>query len=94
MATQLHQNPEERLHELAELLGHRGIPAEVEEHDGRLALRLLSCPYYELAKKDRTICEMEKQMISSVAGAHVHLHHCQLDDKTDNDAGCGCEYQT
>lgn len=45
-------------------------------------LRLYACPYPELAERDRSVCAMEKMMVSQVVGQTVRLSECRLDGAT------------
>ena len=42
-------------------------------------LTALACPYPELAKLDRSVCTMEKLMLSEILGENVRLSECRLD---------------
>jgi predicted ArsR family transcriptional regulator len=70
-----------RLVQLTGLLVDRGVEAEVAE-GARGAIPLLrqhSCPYYELAEADRTICALERKMFEKVLGRGLKLSQCRLD---------------
>ena len=41
--------------------------------------RIHACPYPDLAEHDRSICAMEKMMVSQVLGHSVRLAECRLD---------------
>ena len=70
----------DRLRSAAELFAERDIPIHVEEQpDGLPVLRVLKCPYPELAKDDHRVCEMEKQLFSQVVGGPVELSQCRQD---------------
>ncbi len=75
------QEWEGRLVQLTGLLVDRGVEAEVAE-GARGAIPLLrqhSCPYYELAEADRTICALERKMFEKVLGRSLRLSQCRLD---------------
>jgi predicted ArsR family transcriptional regulator len=72
---------ENRLVQLGAVLHDRGIEAEVVR-DAAGALPILkqhSCPYFELAEADHTICAMERKMFEKVLGRGLRLSHCRLD---------------
>jgi predicted ArsR family transcriptional regulator len=69
----------ERMTSLAGLMGDREIPFEVSTSGSLPVLSALGCPYPELAKKDRSVCTMEKMMLSEMLGSTVLLSECRLD---------------
>ncbi|MEX0613209.1 MAG: MarR family transcriptional regulator [Pirellulales bacterium] len=69
----------ERMTSLASLMGEREIPFEVESSGELPVLTALACPYPELAKLDRSVCTMEKLMLSEMLGENVRLTECRLD---------------
>lgn len=69
----------ERMTTLAELMGDREIPFEVDSSGELPVLTALACPYPELAKLDRGVCTMEKLMLSEILGENVRLSECRLD---------------
>ncbi len=78
----------ERLGRLVALFRRRGILAEMATStDGSLALRLLSCPYQQLADGDRKVCGIERRVLSTALDANVRLTQCRL-----NGARC-CEFE-
>jgi predicted ArsR family transcriptional regulator len=69
----------ERMAELSAVMGEREIPFEVN-HTGALpVLTALACPYPELAQMDRSVCTMEKLMLSEILGNNMRLSECRLD---------------
>jgi len=72
---------EGRLVQLGSILHDRGIEAEVTRGDGSLPpiLKQHSCPYFELAEVDRTVCAMERKMFEKVLGKGLRLSQCRLD---------------
>ncbi len=79
---------QERLRRLVGLFRRRGIVADmVAEPDGRLTLRLISCPYQQLAEGDRKVCGIERRLLATALDASVRLTQCRLDG-----APC-CEFQ-
>ena len=71
--------PQERAQALTELLNAKGIMAEVEVEPGGIFFREYNCPYYELARQYRAICDMEQGMIAQVVNQPVELMSCSLD---------------
>lgn len=72
----------ERMSELAEVMGERKIPFRVDQTGALPVLSALACPYPELAMRDRSVCTMEKMMLSEVLGENVRLSECRLDGGT------------
>ncbi|MCH2183406.1 MAG: MarR family transcriptional regulator [Mariniblastus sp.] len=71
------ESVEERLQSAAEIFVERDIPITVEKVEGLPVLRVLQCPYPDLAKEDHRVCEMEKQLFSQVIGGPVDLCQCR-----------------
>lgn len=69
----------DRMRSLMALMGEREVPVEVDESGGLPVLTMLACPYPDLAEQDRSICAVEKVMISEVLGQGVKLSECRLD---------------
>ena len=71
----------DRMQAIAELFGQRDIPFEVQPgRGGELpVLTALACPYPDLAEQDRSICAMERLMVSALLDAGVSLDQCRLD---------------
>ena len=69
----------ERLLGLERLLRDRGIDVEVDQSKELPVLRQYSCPYYELAATDRTICGIEKRIIEKTLNTNMKLSRCRLD---------------
>ncbi|MEO0529224.1 MAG: winged helix-turn-helix transcriptional regulator [Planctomycetota bacterium] len=69
----------ERMRNLMQLMGERELPVDVDESGQLPVLTLLACPYPQLAEQDRSICAVEKAMISEVLGQGVKLSECRLD---------------
>lgn len=72
---------QERLVQLGTILHDRGVETEVTQSDASAMpiLRQHSCPYFELAEDDRTICAMERKMFEKIVGRGLRLSHCRLD---------------
>ena len=71
--------PQERARALTELLNAKGIMAEVQFEADGIVFREYTCPYYELAREHRAICDMEQDMIGLVMNQPVELVSCTLD---------------
>ena len=69
----------ERMTGVARLMDDREIPFEVNSSGELPVLTALACPYPELAKLDRSVCTMEKLMLSEILGENVRLTECRLD---------------
>ncbi len=80
-----------RLAELQEVFNDRSVPLEVVEP--RQAgvgpmLRVVECPYGELAEADRGVCAMERLLFSELLDTPLRLTECRLDGHD-----C-CQFQT
>lgn len=69
----------DRMKSLVVLMGEREIPFSVDESMSLPIISAHACPYPELAKADRSVCTMEKLMLSEILGANVRLSECRLD---------------
>jgi len=69
----------ERMTALADMMGEREVPFTVDTTSELPVLSALACPYPELAKMDRSVCTMEKLMLSEILGNNVRLSECRLD---------------
>jgi DeoR family suf operon transcriptional repressor len=72
----------ERMNAFADVMGEREIPFVVDQSGSLPVLSALACPYPELAMRDRSVCTMEKMMLSEVLGESVRLSECRLDGAT------------
>ncbi|MEZ6119540.1 MAG: MarR family transcriptional regulator [Pirellulaceae bacterium] len=75
------KSTKERIATLAQVFREKGIPFQVEstESNELPVLTALACPYPGLAETDRSVCAMEKMMISELAGTKLVLSECRLD---------------
>ncbi|MGC8779270.1 MAG: helix-turn-helix transcriptional regulator [Anaerolineae bacterium] len=71
--------PGERAARLAELLNAKGILAEVRFESDAIVVHEYTCPYYELARENRAICDMEEAMLAQAVRQPVELVTCTLD---------------
>ncbi len=71
----------ERMTAVADMLSHNRVPAGVEQFGELPVLRVHACPYPELSKFDgqRSLCELEAEMISEAVGQPMQLDSCRLD---------------
>ncbi len=68
-----------RMQELTKVMAEREVPFMVDESGDLPIITALACPYPDLAEKDRSICAMERMMMSEVLGKTVKLSECRLD---------------
>lgn len=80
--------PEDRAKALTELLNAKGIMAEVHFGPDGIVFREYTCPYYELARQHRAICDMEQGMIAQILDQPVELVQCTLDGHH------GCQFRS
>ncbi len=71
--------PEKRAARLTELLNAKGIIAEIKFEEDAIVFHEYTCPYYELAREHRAICDMEEEMIAHAIKRPVELVSCSLD---------------
>lgn len=69
----------ERLDQFGDLLSDRELPFSVSEEGDLPVLTMLACPYPGLAEQDRSVCSMERMLLSEVLGSSVALTECRLD---------------
>jgi predicted ArsR family transcriptional regulator len=72
-------SPAERASKLTELLEAKGILAEVRFQPDGMVFYEYTCPYYELARQHRAICDMEGNMLAHAIQQPVVLVTCTLD---------------
>jgi predicted ArsR family transcriptional regulator len=73
------QSIQERLESVARLFALRNIPASVEDQGGQPILKILSCPYPELANANHEVCDMEQRLFSQVTGENMQRRQCRQD---------------
>lgn len=78
---------EQRMLELAALFAERRLPLEVDQSGELPVISVGACPYPELAEQDRSVCSMERMLISEILGETVRLSQCRLD------GGCDCTFE-
>lgn len=72
----------DRMQAVAKLFGDREIPFEVSTDNELPVLTALACPYPTLAEQDRSVCSMERMLISELLGENISLSRCRLDGET------------
>ncbi len=72
-------NLRERMASLAGLMSRQDVPFAVEGTKKLPVLTAVACPYPDLAARDRSVCAMEKMLLSEVLGENLKLSACRLD---------------
>lgn len=68
-----------RMESITKLFADRQIPIAFEEQDGLPIIKVSGCPYPTLARENREICDMEKQLLSTIIGEPIDRCQCQQD---------------
>ena len=68
--------PHERRAFLQELLADADFAPEFEEGHGGLRVRLHNCPFRFVALEQPAVCELDRELISTVLGAPATLERC------------------
>jgi predicted ArsR family transcriptional regulator len=69
----------ERMQSIAQLFSERHLPFVFDEQDGLPVIKILGCPYSDLAADGREVCEMEQELLGNMVGEPVALCRCQRD---------------
>lgn len=78
---------ERRVRQLVELLRQEGVVVDLEVDGAKLRIHERTCPYVDAANEDRSICNVEREMMTNVLGVPVVSSSCRLD-------GCpGCTFE-
>jgi predicted ArsR family transcriptional regulator len=80
----------ERVHAVVAVLEQRGTPVTLQEDEHSLSLQGWSCPYFDLARDDHGLCEMERHMLEHALGAQVTI----AERRFDGHAGCRFTIET
>lgn len=72
----------ERMTSLAGVMALQEVPFEVSGSADLPVLTAVACPYPDLAERDRSVCAMEKMLLSRVLGENLKLSECRLDGAT------------
>jgi predicted ArsR family transcriptional regulator len=70
---------EQRMEQLAKLFRERRVAFDVDRSGGKPRLTAGSCPYPDLADRDRSICAMERQLLTRLLGTRLNMLECRLD---------------
>lgn len=70
---------EERMQSITRLFADRQIPISFESNNGLPIIRVSGCPYPTLAKHNREICDMEKQLLAKIIGGPIDRCQCEQD---------------
>ncbi len=73
------QSVEQRMEQLAGLFRERRVSFNVERTGEKPRLVVQSCPYPDLADRDRHICAMERQLLTRLLGTRLLMRECRLD---------------
>jgi len=68
-----------RLEQVREVFAERRVPMEIEADASGRQLTVVTCPYPELAERDRGVCAMEKMLFSELLETPMRLSACRLD---------------
>lgn len=70
---------DERIQAITDLFAERRVPLDVESSGSLPVLKAGACPYPDLAESDRSVCAMERLLLSELLGTGVRLEECRLD---------------
>ena len=71
---------QDRMASVAKLFAERDIPIAFERNNqGLPILKILACPYPDLANENQSVCEMERQLFAEVTGGSLELCQCRQD---------------
>jgi predicted ArsR family transcriptional regulator len=74
----------ERLNYVVGYLNEHGYNANWEQGEEGFILNTINCPYHQLAEGNRTLCEMDMRLVSSLLGIVPRL----VSRISDGDAAC------
>ncbi len=80
---------DEKLRSIAKHFAQRDIPFSAVEENGKVVLQIVGCPYPDLAGGDHKICEMEKDLISSLTDNEI-----SFEKESCGSGGQCCKFQT
>ncbi len=81
------QSVAQRMDQLALLFRDKRVSFAVDHDGAKPRLTALSCPYPDLANGDRSICAMERQLLTTLLGTRLHVLQC----RQDGDSCCSFE---
>lgn len=70
---------EQRLERLIHLLSEEGFEAELQEIDGSVTIRELSCPYFKIGRAHPEVCMIDQTFIATSLSLPVERVTCLLD---------------
>ena len=68
---------QQKLDALSRLFAERRLPLDIIQSGDLPVLKATACPYPDLADQDRSICAMERMLISELLGTDVRLASCR-----------------
>lgn len=72
------RDPKERLRQFIALLTSEGGVADVEESAaGRLVVHRRSCPFVSMVDSQRSVCQLDQELLSAVVGRPVQRVSCR-----------------
>jgi len=71
----------DRMDAVVTLFSQRNVRFKAEQNQLPV-LTAHTCPYPDLAERDRGVCAMEKMLLDELLGSHVTLTDCRLDGAT------------
>jgi predicted ArsR family transcriptional regulator len=77
---------EARVARAADFLSARGYMARWEKSNREFILRVCNCPYRQVAREHRQVCEMDNAMIVALLDAPIKMNTCAASDE------CGCTF--
>lgn len=77
-------NVRQRLAALEQTYAARGTPIAVVEHDDVIEVHKYSCPYFDVAQENASVCIVEQRMLEHLLGRNVQLARRMIEGH----AGC------
>ncbi len=69
----------DRMQSVVKLFADREIPISLDQSSGLPVIKIEGCPYPTLAKDNRDICDMEKELLTRVIGQPIDRCQCRQD---------------
>jgi predicted ArsR family transcriptional regulator len=76
----------DRVNAWAELLDERGVPVKIQQTNEGYIVQEYGCLYQNVAMENRSVCEMERQVMTHLLESGVKLTQCVLDGHS------GCQF--
>jgi DeoR family suf operon transcriptional repressor len=70
---------QQKIDKLVSLLGAEGFLVRYEDVNGQYLLKEYNCPYQRVRQNHPEICQLDKQIISSILKSPVELNTCIAD---------------